>query len=407
MSAPKLSEEGTIVGGVLLIAGCSIGAGMLGLPVLSAAAGFIPTFALFFLCWLFMASTGLLLLEVNLMFKEDVSIISMAGKTIGKWGQAVAWCCFLFLFYSLMVAYIAGSGVLVTEFFKDLFGYDVPAWVGGLSFVVIFGGLIYIGTYAVDEFNRILMFGLIASYFILVGMGILYIKPELLLHSQWKSSLVVIPAMIISFGYHNLVPSLTTYLHHNVSKLRWTILIGSAVPLFVYLVWEALVLGIVPLDGFQSALDNGEMATQSLKEVLGSAWIIVVAQYFAFFAILTSFLGIALSLVDFLADGLHIKKTGWGKVSLCLMTLLPPFIFSITYPGLFLTALNYAGGFGAVILFGVLPVLMSWVGRYQLLPAIKPILPGGKFALIMIMIISICIISLQLVQELGIIDLRG
>lgn len=407
MVASKLSEEGSILGGVLLIAGCSIGAGMLGLPVLSAAAGFIPSLVLFVLCWLFMASTGLLLLEVNLMFKDDVSIISMAGKTIGKLGQAVAWLCFLFLFYSLMVAYIAGSGVLVSEFGRDVLGYEVPGWVGGFSFVVLFGLLLYIGTYAVDEFNRVLMFGLIVSYFILIGMGIMYVKPELLLHSDWKSSLVVIPAMIISFGYHNLVPSLTTYLHRNVKKLRWTIMIGSAVPLFVYLVWEALVLGIVPLDGFQYALDNGEMATQSLKVVLGSAWIIVAAQYFAFFAIITSFLGIALSLVDFLADGLNIKKVGWGKVSLCLMTLLPPFIFSITYPGLFLIALNYAGGFGAVILFGILPVLMAWVGRYHIQPAITPILPGGKFSLALIMAISIGIIGLQVAQELNLLVIRG
>src|SRR5688572_4400078 len=112
MSDDHSIREGSVLGGVLLIAGCCIGAGMLGLPVLSAAAGFIPSFVLFVLCWLFMVVTGLLLLEVNLLFTEEVSIISMAGRTLGKVGQAVGWVCFLFLFYCLMVAYVAGSGVL-------------------------------------------------------------------------------------------------------------------------------------------------------------------------------------------------------------------------------------------------------------------------------------------------------
>ena len=59
-------------GGILLVAGCCIGAGMLGLPVLSAQAGFAPSILMFFVCWLFMARTGLLLLEVNCGMAEGL-----------------------------------------------------------------------------------------------------------------------------------------------------------------------------------------------------------------------------------------------------------------------------------------------------------------------------------------------
>ena len=66
-------SQGRVLGATLLVAGCCIGAGMLGLPILTALGGFKPTIILFVLCWLFMAGTGLLLLEVNLWFTEEVS----------------------------------------------------------------------------------------------------------------------------------------------------------------------------------------------------------------------------------------------------------------------------------------------------------------------------------------------
>ncbi len=41
-------NKNNLLGGILLIAGCCIGAGMLGLPVLSALAGFTPSLFMFF-----------------------------------------------------------------------------------------------------------------------------------------------------------------------------------------------------------------------------------------------------------------------------------------------------------------------------------------------------------------------
>ena len=58
-------KHGSILGGMLLITGSCIGAGMLGLPILTGLAGFYPTLVMFFLAWAFMTTTALLLVEVN------------------------------------------------------------------------------------------------------------------------------------------------------------------------------------------------------------------------------------------------------------------------------------------------------------------------------------------------------
>ena len=126
-------------------------------------------------------------------------------------------------------------------------------------------------------------------------MGSSHVNPDYLKHQDWSAAYMVIPAMIISFGYHNLIPTLTTYLKGNINRLRLTIILGSMIPLVIYLVWEWLILGLVPVEGeggFRQSLSQGEMATRALKNAIGTSWVVDLAHYFAFFAMVTSFLGV-------------------------------------------------------------------------------------------------------------------
>lgn len=400
MTTLNPSRSGSLLGAILLIAGCCIGAGMLGLPVLSAPSGFLPSLCLFIMAWLFMMCTGLLLLEANLWFHDDVNIISIATRTLGVIGNVIAWVLFAFLFYALMVAYVSGSGELFADFYKEFTGNTIPGWIGSVICTFILAIFLYIGTGAVDKFNRILMLGLIASYVALVILGSQHVNVDLLKYYDWSTSLLVFPAMIISFGFHNLVPSLTTYLNRDVSRLKTAIIVGSTIPLAIYIVWQWLILGLVSREiGFQEAIDQGQMATQLLHRAVGSSWVVLVAQYFAFFALVTSFVGVALSFSDFFADGLQIKKTPMGKALLCSLVFLPPLFFSFVYPKIFLLALSYAGAFGAVILFGILPAAMVWSGRYYKNLSKQDLVPGGKTLLVIVILFACLIVGLQAVHE--------
>ena len=397
MSNTTTTSKGNLLGGILLIAGCCIGAGMLGLPVLSARAGFQPSLVMFLICWLFMICTGFLVLEVNLWYKDEISIITMAERTLGLTGKAIAWFVFLFLFYSLMVAYVAASGNLISEFLADYFQIYLPESLGSLAFCCLFGVLLYLGTGAVDWFNRILMIGLIVAYAGLIIVGYPHVKNDFLEYKNWNYATAVIPVVIVSFGFHNLIPSLTTYFRRDVKSLKWAIFIGSLIPFLVYVIWEWLILGIVPVSEFSEALNQGEIATEALKDATGATWIVDIAQAFAFFAIMTSFLSVALSFVDFLADGFKIEKTPAGKAILAFLVVIPPLICALVYPTIFLSALNAAGGFGTMILFGILPAMMVWKGRYSQKLGLQELVPGGKGLLFSIILISVCVMLLQLI----------
>ena len=103
-----------------------------------------------------------------------------------------------------------------------------------------------------------------------------------------------------------------------------------------------------------------------------------------------------LALIHFLADGLKIKSEKHETVSLCFLALAPPLILSLIYPQLFLAALGFAGGFCAVILFGILPVLMVWIGRYRQKIASSYQVKGGKPFLVGLFIFALLIVGIQL-----------
>lgn len=378
-----LEKKSNLVGGTLLVAGTTIGGGMLGLPILTGAAGFLPAIVIFFLCWLCMAGTGLLFLEASQWLKGEANILSMAKTTLGNAGKGVSWVLYLFLFYCLTVAYMVGCGNLVVEFSQGL----IPDWLGPIVFVMLFAPLIVIPTALAGKLNSYMIVGLALFYFGFVFLGFRYVNVDLLKHADWSKSIQVLPIAFISFAYQGIIPTLATYMHHDAKNIRKAILIGSFIPFITYAVWEWLILGIVPLHGNGGLLDslkNGDNAITPLKHFINNPVIYDIGQAFAFLALFTSFLGVALGLRDFLADGLGIKKNLKGKIFLVFLVCAFPLVIAISYPHVFLIALNYAGGFGSALLLGLLPIVMAWRGRYHLHLTGERQLPGGKVILILL-----------------------
>lgn len=386
--------KGSVLGGALLVAGTSIGGGMLALPVLTSVVGFMPSIVIYLLCWLFMASTGLLFLEISQWMKGEANIISMAELTLGRPGKYFAWIVYLFLFYCLTVAYMVGCG----NIFVELSQSNLSDWQGPLLFTILFAPLILISTVWVSHLNMWLVAGLALSYFGFVFLGFRYVQPELLKYQDWSYSLKVLPIAFTSFAYQGIIPTLASFMHHDAKNIRRAILIGSFIPLIAYALWEWLILGIVPLEGqngLKDALQEGENAVHPLKFFIYNGAVYWLGQAFAFFALVTSFLGVALGLRDFLADGLNVQKDLKGRLWLALLVLLPPLVIAISYPHIFLIALDYAGGFGCALLLGLLPIVMTWRGRYSLQMPFHQQLPGGKFFLACLALF----VSIELISE--------
>lgn len=392
-------KPGSLFGGALLITGSCVGAGMLGLPVLTGLAGFFPALCMFFLAWGFMTLTALLLVEAGSWFPHRTNLLSIVSFSLGKNGKIVCWITYLFLFYALLTAYISATGSLVSSFFLEFFNIGIPPELGSICLVVIFGGVVYAGTRTVDLWNRVLMAAKIVFFLILVNIGAKYVRSDLLLQNQPARAVFALPILIISFGFHNMIPTLVDYMHGNAKRVKQAILLGSLFAFVIYVIWEILVLGIVPVEG-----ENGLLAAfrldkegaQALSSVLHLPSIGIVAQGLAFFAILTSFLAQALSLMHFLSDGLKLSTRKQESPTVCFLTMTPPLVLTLLYPKLFFLALDFAGGICAVALFGVLPALIVFRGRKKHRPDHSYTVRGGNTLLWILSAFSIAIFLFEI-----------
>ncbi len=390
-------------GAVLLVSGTTIGAAMLALPVVTGAAGFFPSLSLFLFFWLYMTFTAFLLLEVNLWMKEQTNLLTMAKKTLGFTGQIISWVIYLFLLYSLTTAYLAGSGPIFIEIIKQATGYQLPIWIGPLPLLLIFSYFVYRGASFVDYANRFLMGALLLAFLLLLIFLAPQIDPDLLQQTNWRATFSTVSVISTSFGFHIIIPTLVDYLKRDTLKIRRAIFIGSLLPLLIYIIWEAFAIGIVPLNGvngLKAGLDQGIDGATLISLYLKTPKIAKIAALFSLAAITTSFLGVSLSLRDFLADGFKIKKDSQGKLLLYLLTFAPPLAFSFIDPRAFLNALDYAGAFGVVTLLGLLPILMVWQGRYRQKRQGNFMVPGGRPALLVALFFSCAIIAVAITQLL-------
>jgi len=119
---------------------------------------------------------------------------------------------------------------------------------------------------------------------------------------------------------------------------------------------------------------------------------------FALLAIMTSYLANGAGLMDFNRDLLHnhlkLKK---NRILVIGVTFLPPLAIALTYPNIFLKSLNIVGGFGIVLLFGVLPSIIA-VMRYR--TPFKRV-----FSFVMLALFSVMFL-LEVAQETGLLKIN-
>lgn len=396
----------SIFGGALLVTGSCVGAGMLGLPIMTGLAGFYPSLLLFVVAALFMTFTALLLVEVQQEFSQPVNLSTMCGFSVGKVGRFLCWITYLFLFYALLVAYTALSGHHTSVLLEHFLSVDIPEWVGSLFFVILFGAVVYRGTTPVDLLNRFFMVFKILAYLGLIFVGSRYVDTNLYARMSWSYLLPAIPIMIISFGFHNMVPSLVKHFGNDSRKVVFSILWGVCLTLVINLFWQWVALGSIPVwgkNGLMESYQNGVDAAQSMSKVLSVPAVSIFSNALAFFAIMTSFLAQSMSLVHFLQDATQIKlKAGQESFSITCLALLPPLVVAILGPNLFFSALNFAGGICAMLLFGLLPVWMCWVKRYQRGHTSGYMVPGGKGVFATLFLFALFVVAYQLFCMMGV-----
>lgn len=408
---------GSVVGAAALVAGTTVGAGVLALPAATVTAGFLPSSAALIVAWVYMTMSGLLIAELTLnrfasTGKPGLGLLELYKSSLGKPLSSVGSAAYFFLHYAMMVAYIAQGGDNLQSMTGITDEMSHFAFAGAMA-VALFAG----SQKLIERVNNVLVAGVAATFagIIAVGAGSAdfgaLISPE----NQHPESVVnCFPILFLSLVYQNIVPTIVSQLEGDRSKIIQAIVAGTTIPMLMFVAWNAVVLGnVVGLEGIDTTNLNPVALLQS-GGVEGNAVLAPLVSAFSSLALVTSLIGFTYGLVDGWTDVLRNlgqqqqqQPREVPKAALYALIFAPPAFLSVANPDIFLEALDYGGAFGVSTLFLVLPPIMAWKERYgdTATPLVtKPLVPLGKLPLGSMWKAAATLIVEQGAEKLGILD---
>lgn len=391
------------LGSTLIVAGTTIGGGMLAMPLTSAGMGFGATLGLLIALWLLLCYSALLFVELYQSVDSDAGIGTLAEQYYGTFGRIVSTAVLIIFLYAILSAYVSGGSSLLAAFLPTIVDTETTTRLAGVIFTLIFGLFIVMGTGSVDALNRLLFGTKIAAFLLVLLLLLPNVSLDNLLAVPLDNALIISasPVFFTAFGFHGSIPSLNKYLGGNVKALRISILVGTAIPLLAYILWQMATHGVLSQNAFTAILEqeptlNG--LAVAMSRVTESSFIGVIIRLFSALALITSFLGVGLGLFEALEDLLKRLNLPAGRPLLGGLTFIPPMLFAFFYPQGFIAALGYAGQMFAFYAI-VLPIAMVWKMRRagQFHYRVK----GGYPALLVALVIGVFIVLVPFLIEAG------
>lgn len=340
-NCPKKSN---LFAAIATLTGTIIGAGILGIPYVFAQAGFLIGVINLIVLGTLIIFLNLYLGEVILRTKGRHQLPGYAEKYLGKKGKILMLISSLIFLYGALTAYVLGEGEVLSFI---LFGSVDYAIIFGLIFLGLMSVLVYSGLKTLEKGET---FGLIA-----VSLIILIIFFFFLPKVNWNNFSSIssnpmtwfLPYGVILFAFLALsaMPEMREELCGEERKMKKAILIGSLIPLALYLLFVISVFGFV-------GKFTPEIATIALGKL--PSLLAVFTMFTAFFA-----LGIALKelyMFDFKFK--HDNAFFW--------TIFPVFLFSLIIMTFNLTDfIRLLGLIGSIAggLAGILVLLMVYKAK--------------------------------------------
>lgn len=383
----------------LLIAGSAVGAGMLGLPILTGLAGAVPAAVVMIALWLMMVWVGLILVDQILdsgLSQGDLSPVYRAR--LGRGGQAAASVIYLVLFHGLLTAYLSGAGEVLAGLSRS---FPARPWPILICFAVG-AGLILFGLDLIRRCNTGLMVLLVISFCLLTAAALKGFEPSRLAAGDWLFVPSAAPLILCAFGYQNLIPMICRGLDQDRRRISRAIFLGTGLVLILNLVWIVVVIGALPLQGtgggnILAAFKHNQPATIPLASALHSRLVTWSGSVFALLAMLTSYVAVGAALVGFTDDFFRSVAPARRWPLTRLLALGPSLAAAWLFPNLFLSLLNVVGGGALIVIFGVLPCLMV---LRRTGPTAAGRRTGRPLAGVMLGLF-LAILGLEVMQELG------
>lgn len=407
-------KQHSLFGGAMIIAGGTIGAGMLANPTSTAGVWFLGSLVLLAYTWFCMTSSGLMLLEANLHYPTGASFDTIVKDLLGQGWNVINGLSVAFVLYILTYAYITSGGGITEGFINQLLSSEqhtvqIGRVSGSLIFCLVLAVFVWFSTKAVDRFTTVLIGGMVIAFILSVAGLISSVKVEVLFDSMVQGEqqylpymLGALPVCLVSFGFHQNVPSLVKYYERDANRVMKSVFFGTAIALAVYVLWQLAVQGNLPRAEFAPVIEKGgdiAVLLQALSKYIQTDFIALALRFFAYLAIATSFLGVTLGLFDYIADLCKFDDSRSGRTKTALITFLPPLLLSLAFPFGFVLAIGYAG-LAATIWAVIVPALLAKTSRRKFAQS-NYLVYGGNFMIYFVILFGLLNIAAQLAMQFG------
>lgn len=291
-----------------ILIGTVVGAGFLGIPYVISKSGFlIGVFYLIFLGLIIMF-LNLALGEISLRTKGDHQLTGYASIYLGKIGRRFMLFSQLFGIYFALLAYIIGISASV----NFIFNY------GNLNFVPLIGIVVWlIFSFLVSlKINSIIKWiGVGALTALVLILAIAFIHFPNVDYSNLQTidlKNIFIPFGVILFSYlgFSATPEIERYLHGKEKLMKKTLIIGTLVPIVVYLLFAGIVVGVY-------GKNIPELSTFAFGKLVIILGIVTMS---------TAYLSLSNALRDLYNFDYHISR----RKSWFIVSIVPIFLFAFS-----------------------------------------------------------------------------
>jgi amino acid permease len=271
-------------------------------------------------------------------------------KYLGKPGKYFMILSMTVGIYGALTAYILGEG----EIFNTIIGGN--PWIYSFAFFLIASAILYHGIKATGRSELAITALMVITIFLIGAFAYDKINPAYLTGMHLKNFFLPYGVILFAFVGTAAIPELRTELAKDKHKLKKAIIIGSVIPVVLYFIFALIVLGIVGLNNFNTLGPNERIATVALS-VFSEPHLAFVANIFAAFAMLTSFLGLGLALKE-----MYVYDCNFNKHLAFLLTVVPPLFIALLGLTSFIAVIAFAGAVAGGI-DGILIMLAYWKAK--------------------------------------------
>lgn len=332
---------------VATLIGTTIGVGIFGIPYAVAHAGFFIGFLYIIVLGVVVVFLQLMYAEVILRTKKRHRFIGYAKIYLGEFGKYVSSIIILFGFPGSLLAYMIIGGRFLNTLLSGSFGGT--QFFYSMVFFSVSSVLILLGLKLVARGELFMTIFLLFTVSIIFLKGLPHIEMRNLVYIDLENFFLPYGVVLFAMGAIASIPEVVGVLSRKRKFVKPAIIIGTLVPIIVYICFAFVVVGVTGLFTSQEAIEG-------LKSVFGDG-VISIGSLFGFLAVATSFLVI----------GLNFKENLWFDYKLShlfswLIAMGIPLILFLLAPHDFIKIISLVGGIiGGMS--GILVVLMYWKAK--------------------------------------------